>query len=218
METPPNTPSPNETPPRPAAPLPLFWRLLESWFRRTYHIEPVDDRPDGLLAYNLYVYRGPEVRLQDGEVVRDGDQVMEMHFRREALLPLIADGNPRRMGIALLRLGDRDFPKVGLLLEEDPRLAEVRAVHALTLFHRGIQRFGFEVVPVREWWAERWFTWYHRMLMARDHAHGRAHVRANQEKLVTRHIWISRAEMIHRYGRAGTRREREPQIHTDKHR
>ena len=80
------------------------------------------------------------------------------------------------------------------------RLAEVKALHALTLFHRGITRWGFEVLPVREWWLQVWFTAWHRLLMARDHPRGWAHIRENREKLVTRHIWLSRAGLIRKYG------------------
>ena len=54
-------------------------------------------------------------------------------------------------------------------------------------------------MPVQEAGVERWFTWWHRLLMARDHAHGNAHVRENREKLVTKHVWVSREELIRRY-------------------
>lgn len=169
-------------------------------------MQPVTPEPDCLLAYNRFVYRGPEVMLKDGTSVRGGDAALELHFRREALLPLMRDGDPGRMALGLLQLGDRDFPLLVRALEQDPAFADVRAVHALTLFHRGITRYGFEVMPVRERHLEWWFTTWHRLLMARDHASGRAHVRANREKLVTRHIWASREGLIRRYGQNGSPR------------
>lgn len=144
-------------------------------------------------------YRGPELRLACGTVVRPGDAVLELHFRREPLLPLARQGDPARMGLGLLRLAERDLPRVAAALEEDPELREVRALHALTLFHRGIERFGFEVMPVESRPAAAWFTAWHRLLMARDHARGWRHVRENRERLVTRHVWISREELIRRH-------------------
>ena len=179
--------------------LPWYWRLLERFFQRAYQIETLDNDPDCLLAYNLFDHRGQEVRLQCGQVIRTGDRVMELHFRREVLLPLIRDGRPERMALGLLRLGDRDMPRLVQSLEREARLGDVKAVHALTLFHRGVQRYGFEVMPVRERHVEGWFTWWHRLLMARDHARGAAHVRDHGEKLVTRHIWASREALIRRY-------------------
>jgi hypothetical protein len=182
-----------------ARPLPLHWRLLEAYFHRVYHMETLENDPGALLAYNFFTYRGPDVPLSDGATVRAGDRVMELHFRREALLPLIQDGDPRRVGLALLKLGDRDIPRLARALRDDPALRDVRALHALTLFHRGIGRWGFEVRPVDEPLAERWFTWWHRLLMARDHPQGGAHIRQHQAKLVTRHVWASREALIRRY-------------------
>jgi hypothetical protein len=180
--------------------LPLFWRLLEAGFQRAYRMEPVHPAPDCLLAFNRFTHPGPDVRLQCGSVIRRGDACLEIHFRREALLPLMRDGSPARMGIGLVRLGDRDMPRLVRRLEEETELRDVRAAHALTLFHRGITRYEFEVQPMESALAERWFTWWHRLLMSRDHADGREHVRQNLEKLVTRHVWASRETLVRRYG------------------
>jgi hypothetical protein len=179
--------------------LSLLWRMLEAWFQRVYRLEPLNSEPNCLIAFNLYAHQGEPVTLQDATTLRARDTVLEIHFRREALLPLIQDGSPVRMGIRLLRLGDRDIPRLAQRLATDPALAEVRALHALTLFHRGIERFGFEVLSVKERHVEWWFTQWHRLLMARDHAEGWKHVKAHREQLVTRHIWISREEFLRRH-------------------
>ena len=179
--------------------LPWFWERLESYFQRAYRMEPLDERPECLLAFNRFEYHGDPVSLSCGETIRNGDPVLELHFRRAALLPLIRQGDPTRMGLGLLRLGDRDMPRLAAALQSDPRLAGVRAVHALTLFHRGIRRYGFEVFPMKEWYLERWFTWWHRVLMARDHADGKARIRMHPEQLVTRHVWVSSKSLIQRY-------------------
>src|SRR5438874_9370473 len=131
--------------PDPDRPLPLFWRLLEAHFHRAYRMETLEDDPASLLAYNLLRYRGPEVPLSCGEVVRAGDLVMEVHFRREALLPLMRSTDPHRLGLGLIKLADRDMPRLARVMARDARFAEVKALHALTLFHRGIGRWGFEV-------------------------------------------------------------------------
>jgi hypothetical protein len=180
--------------------LPLFWRVLEAGFQRAYRMEPVHPGADCLLAFNRFAHAGADVTLQCGSVIRRGDACLEIHFRREALLPLMRDGNPARMGIGLVRLGDRDIPRLVRRLEQEPGLREIRAAHALTLFHRGITRYGFEVQPMESPATERWFTWWHRLLMSRDHADGREHVRQNLEKLVTRHVWASRETLLRRYG------------------
>jgi len=187
------------TPPKPPVrPLPWYWRALEAWFARRSGLRTLDDDPEALLAYNLYHHGGRPVALEGG-TVHSGDLVLELHFRREALLPLIAEGDPRRAGRALLRLGRRDLPRLAAALEREPELREVRALHALTLFHRGIQHVGFQVVEMESALACRWFSWWHRLLMARDASTGAARVREHREKLVTRHIWFPREAFLRRY-------------------
>ena len=192
--------------PPPPKPLLLHWRLLEAWFQRAYAMEPVAPEPDCLLAFNRYRHRGETVTLQDGVEVREGDALLEIHFRREALLPLMQDGDPARMGFNLIKLGDRDLPRLARRLADDPALADIKALHALTLFYRGISRYGFENHPVKQRHVEWWFTFYHRLLMARDHAHGRKHIQEFKQRLVTRHAYVSVPELQRRVATLESRR------------
>jgi len=178
--------------------LPLPWRLLEAHFQRVYQVRPVDGDPDALLAYNPFRHAGPELRLQCGLTIYKGDPLLEVHFRRAALLPLIQDGDSTRMGLGLIRLADRDIPRLAAALEREPELREVKALHALTLFHRGVTRYGFEVRPVKERPLEWWFTWWMRLLLARDHAWGAGRLKVGTEALVVKHVWVSRETLIQR--------------------
>ncbi len=183
-----------------AAPLlPLHWRWIEAWFQRSLQVRTLEDDPACLLAYNLAKHVGADVRLQCGTVLRPGDAILELHFRREALAPLAQDGDPRRMGLALLKLGDRDMPRLARALRDEPELQLVKAAHALTMFHRGIARYGFEVHPIRPRHQEWWFTTWQRLLMARDHPDGSKRISEFKDRLIARHIWVSRDALINRY-------------------
>lgn len=192
-------PSPNHGAPAGAPPLPRAWQWVEDYFHRKYDMRVLDDDPGALIAYNLFRHSGPVVSLPHGESVKPGDLAMELHFRREALVPLIQDGDPRRVGLALRRLGERDLPRITQALETLPELRDVKALHALTLFHRGIDKMGFTILPMTDWWAERWFSWYHQLLMARDAKQGAERVKRYRDKLITRHIWAGRESFIRRW-------------------
>lgn len=189
-------------------PLPWYWRLLEGYFARTYRTEILEGDPGSLFAFNLYAHVGPEVTLKCGTRVAAGDPVMELHFRREGLAPLAEHPDPAGLALGLLQLADREVPRLASVLEADPRFASVKAMHALTLFHRGIRRYGFEVFPVQEKHLEVWFTFWQKLLLRRDHPHGDRAVAGQGEEAVVRHVWVSRVELIRRYGSNGTRRPR----------
>lgn len=185
-------------------PLPWHWRLLEAYFARAYRTEILGGEPGSLFAFNLFAHRGPEIVLKCGTRVRAGDTVMEVHFRREGLAPLAAQADSTGLGLGLLLLADREVPRLAGELARDPRFAEVKALHALTLFHRGIRRYGFEVFPVRERPVERWFTWWQKLLLRRDHPHGEKAVAGSGEAAVVRHVWVSREALVRRYGPTST--------------
>lgn len=131
-------------------------------------MEAVTSEPDCLLAFNIFRYGGPSLTLPDGSQLERGDLVAEIHFRRRAVQQLASLGSPVRMAAGLLQYGDRDLPRFVDRLQSEPLLRQVKAAHAVTLFHRGIQRYGFTVYPVRPAWRARWFTWWHSLLMRRD--------------------------------------------------
>jgi hypothetical protein len=130
--------------------------------------------------------------------------VAEIHFRREALLPL-AGLDPARVAIRMLKLADQDFPLLARRLEEEPALREVRALHALTLFHGAAARYGFQIQPIPEPHLEWWFTTWQRQLLRRDHRGGGEHARQIGAGLVARHIWLSREALIQRCADRGER-------------
>ena len=189
-----------------AAGLPRHWFLLEQFFARLYGVQPLGPEPDHLFAFNLRPHGESELRLRCGTRVGPGDTVMELHFRREGLAPLAAAADPASMGMGLLLLADREVPRLAAALENDPRLAGVTSLHALTLFHRGIRRYGFEVMPLEPRLHEWWFTWWQLRLLVRDHPHGRGSLPGGLNERVVRRVWISRQELLRRYGRNGTRR------------
>lgn len=185
--------------------LPVHWRWIEDWFTRRYGIVPLDGRPGCLFAFNLFRHGGGAVVLPGGETLKPGDLAMEIHFRRAALLPLAAAESPVALGIGLLRLADRETPRLADRLASDPALADVRALHAVTLFHRGITRYGFDARPLASDLQARWLTWWQLRLLFRDHPAAtslRESIRAHPEAWKVREVWASRAAFCERYGKA----------------
>jgi len=179
--------------PFPVPELPPAWRLVEKAFSRALRVQPLTDRPDCLIAYSLYRHRGRAVPLQDGVEVRAGMLVAELHFRRESAVAMASLQDPLRAGMEMLKSADRDVPLLADALQTDAHLRDVQALHGLTLFHRGLHRYGFEVRPIEPAWRERWFTWWQKALMKRDQAPGATDTGAYG---ASREIWVSRERLI----------------------
>lgn len=66
------------------------WAAWERLMLRRHPTLPA--RPGGLFRFRIQDYRGPEVRLADGTVVRTGDRIAELHFDNEAFGALRRSG------------------------------------------------------------------------------------------------------------------------------
>lgn len=175
-------------------------------FAARFGIRPLDDRPDGLFAYNLFRHSGAELHLEDGTVIAPGELLMELHFRREALAPLGKRPDPVSLGLSLIRLADREVPLLAHRLRTDPGLSEIRAMHAISMFHRGIRRYGFEVLPLESRRQAAFLTWWQLKLLLRDHPAaadiGRQIAAAGAREdnpWTVRHVWLSREALLRRY-------------------
>jgi hypothetical protein len=172
------------------------WDLYERAWARLYRLEPVGDV--GLLAIGPATHRGPTVTLGDETVIAAGDAVCELHFDRHHVMRLHADLPPRRVIFALRRDSERSVRQLAALVARDPRYATVKAFRGTTLFWEGTTYFGCEVRTLEGRWMPRFFAWYLKMLMARDHPLGWS--RLQGRNLEPRVVWLSRQELLRRYG------------------
>jgi hypothetical protein len=182
-----------EPPPRRETALPPHWAVLERGFTRFYGIRPANPDGTGLLAYSVYRHRGAPAKLRRGAVVRSGDLLVEIHLRREGVLEILAEPDPLRRGVTLLKAARAGMRCLAQRLAHEPDLAEVCGTHALTLYHIILAQCGFEVHPLTNRWAERWYTTWQRRLFQRDAGAAGALLPADT---VVRHAWLSREELF----------------------
>jgi len=176
-----------------------LWETYERAWARAYRLEPVGD--EGVITAGLAGHHGPAVTLRDGTVVVRGDVVAEVHYNRHFLRRLHLEGSDRRRAVALVRASEGALRDLAALVATDPRYRAVRALRATSLFWEGAQYLGFEVRPMESARAQRMLGWYLRTLMARDHPQGRR--RLAGRTLEPRLLWMSRGELLRRYGPAG---------------
>jgi hypothetical protein len=177
-----------------------LWRAYDATYR-WYH--RVEDLPgESVVRINVAPHRGRTVALGDGTVVRAGDLVGFIHFnngRVRAIHERTRD--PARAGILMRRAFERSLEILARLGEADPRYRTVKAFTALTIFHQGAQRAGFEIFPPRSKLSAKIVAAYGRSLLTRFHPRGAERVR-RARFAEARVLWISRAELFRRYAPA----------------
>lgn len=177
-----------------------IWMLWEGCFLKLFRIVPVDGH-NPLLRLRVRTYSGRRtLRLSDGEEIRKGDRVLELHLDNETLYRLgTGSVNTVHLAIQLIRGMEHLLPQIGRLVQTNPRFCDIKGLYGVSMIHRGAKQLGFTVIDlpkgINAWVAKL----YLRLLLAVIHPRGRERLHIHAEKLVPKIIAISRKELIARY-------------------
>ena len=151
-----------------------------------------------ILTLGPAIHYGSDLLLRDGTMLHPGARVGELHLDRTRVAHLHRTVAPRCLGLALRRELEQALRRLARMVVEHPHGYELDAFRGTTLFWREAQRLGFEVGAGDTGWYLGFLGWYQRMLLARDHPLGRR--RLQGRRWAARTIWLSRRELLRRYG------------------
>jgi len=179
------------------------WMAWEHLFHVLLRLKPVvSDDPRSFLFYRVTVYRGRPLPLPDGETLRPGDRIVELHMNNELLREIGRNARSSlQLAIQLIRKAEESMPALAAAVAglNDP---SVKAALGTSLVNRGPERFGFAVEDLPPgpfaWFAQR----YLKILLSVIHPRGKNRLEERSELLVPKQIYISTRELLRRYGRA----------------
>jgi peptidoglycan/xylan/chitin deacetylase (PgdA/CDA1 family) len=176
------------------------WMLWEKLFIRLLHIEPVD-RSNPLLRLRVREYQGSmPIMLDDGECIRKGDLVAELHLDNDRLFRLGAlSRNTTQLAIQLIRGMEQLLPRVTERFQNDPTFRNVKGLYGISLINRGPQQLGFTVVDLPKGFFARITTWYLRILLSVIHPQGKKRLSTKSEMLVPKIVAMSKKQLVERY-------------------
>ena len=172
------------------------WNGYEQAWNAWHGVEQLGQ--DTILTLGPAVYCGSDLLLRDGTMIHAGAQLGELHLDRARVAYLHRTVAPSRLGLVLRRELEHTLRRLAQMVVERPHAYELEAFRSTTLFWREARRLGFEVGACESSWRLGFLGWYQRMLLARDHPHGCR--RLQGRRWAARTIWLSRRELLRRYG------------------
>jgi hypothetical protein len=147
------------------------------------------------------------VHLADRTLAQRGDRIGVLHLDNTRITAIHDPRlSPMAVGLEFRRLLIESLDTLAVDVRSGGRLAEVSAFMAVTIFHRGLRRLGFEAEPDGLFWP-RVTAVYQRALLASLHPDGVLRL----DRVVfapAARLWISRDRLLALHG-AG-RRARQP--------
>lgn len=147
--------------------------------------------------------------LGDGAAIRRGDRIGVLHMNNEQVVQLhVRSLTPMALGLEFRRQLFASLETLAILSRQGGRFQDIVAFTAVTIFHHGLARAGFEIE--KDGVAFGPFTGaYQRALLASLHPAGRSRLLRLAEARPER-LWISRGKLLALYSPAGPGWERAP--------
>ncbi len=180
----------------------LFWPVWEFIMGVFVHTRPVPYAPNGLLGARLAHYHGSPVELPDGQQVRKGDPIIELHFRNKMFLQVA----PKVSSWRLMHMIAEDMGALAQWVETTDFGTTPKAVLGVTLMSRGAPRLGFMVRDrphTLHNWLERFFM---TGLLVLYHTRGTERLsQGTTYGQYPQEVWMSRDELLRRFGKESPR-------------
>lgn len=176
-----------------------FWYIVELTIARLYHIQPVNEM---FRVSPANWHHGERVDETGRPVMMNGWAALDLHIQNETVITLSTPNDNRGL-VKALRLTKNGFRDLARMLQYDERYASVHVVMAVTLMNRGMEMLGFHVEELPNNSEKRRLQRYMQFLMGFYHPEGFKRLKYGRQALELRLIWMSREEMLTRYGHAG---------------
>lgn len=190
-----------------------LWMKWEKAFHLVFGINPIDVN-NRFLHARVRIYRGKTVRLADGEEIRKGDRIAELHFDNELLFTMTTGSrSSTQLAIRMIRATEQLLPKILRLILNHPSYQNIKGVYGVSLIHRGTKQFGFTVIDLPKGRLSFFTRVYLRILLLVVHPMGKQRLQTKTDLLIPKIIAMSTKELKRKYEiENGTKIEKEKKM------
>ncbi|AMN45719.1 hypothetical protein ACG33_01075 [Steroidobacter denitrificans] len=137
-------------------------------------------------------YRGPELRFEDGTLLRDKDALGRLHFNN-ANIAALGEGSMHRVGLRFAKLMRESLRHLAEAASSDPQLQDVRVFQGVTGMPAHGEVVGFVSTPLPRTWRSRLLAGHFRLLIWVFAPAARIRARARTEP---RLYWLTRSALM----------------------
>jgi hypothetical protein len=162
--------------------------LVDAWYYRRYRLSALGP----VLFLGQTRYRGPELRFEDGTLLRDNDPIGRLHFNNASIAAL-GEGSLHRVGFKFAKLMRQSLRTLAEVAQSDPSLRDVSVFQGMTWLPAHGEVVGFVSTPMPKSWRSRLLAGYFRLLMSVFAPAARIRARSSAEP---RLYWLTRTALV----------------------
>jgi hypothetical protein len=172
----------------------LGW--VDAWYYRRYKLQTLGP----VLFIGRARYRGPELRFEDGTLLRENDYIGRLHFNNASIAAL-GEGSMHRVGFRFAKLMRESLRRLAEAAHNDPTFADVRVFQGTTWIPAHGEVVGFVSTPLPRSWKTWLLSAHFKMLMWVFAPSGRIRSREQAEP---RLYWLTREALARNLGKLKT--------------
>lgn len=173
-----------------------LWLVWEQVFQTIFQVKTISPS-DPFLHYRLRKYQGEPVQMENGELLKKGDKIIELHFDNRQLFELgVRSRSTAQLAIRLIRHMEKELPRLAERIAGDVDLAEAKALYGVSMINRGPEKFGFMVLDLPKGWFARSTKFYLSILLSVIHPAGSARLKERSEELVPKMMLMSVSQLL----------------------
>ena len=134
--------------------------LVDAWYFRRYKLKTLGP----VLFVGRAHYRGPELKFEDGTLLRDNDVIGRLHFNNASIAAL-GEGSMHRVGFRFAKLMRESLRKLAETAQTDPTFADVSVFQGTTWIPSHGEVVGFVSTPMPNTWKTKLLSAHFKMLM-----------------------------------------------------
>jgi hypothetical protein len=162
--------------------LPL-WLAYERVFMKVFKLKTLDEE-NPFFHYRIRPFKGRPIQMYNGDELRRGDLIAELHLDNERLYQLGTESRSHvHLAIKLIRLAQKQLPTMTEILKR-PEFSHVKAIYGISMVHRGVKQLGFQVIDMPRGLLYYLTRLYLRFLVSVIHPNGRDRLKENTEELI----------------------------------
>jgi hypothetical protein len=171
-------------------------RWVDAWYYRRYKLQTLGP----VLFVGRTRYHGPELRFEDGTLLRENDYIGRLHFNNASIAAL-GEGSMHRVGFRFAKLIRESLRKLAEAAHNDPTFADVRVFQGTTWIPSHGEVVGFVSTPLPKSWKTWLLSAHFKMLMWVFAPSSRIRAREPAEP---RLYWLTREALSRNLGKLKT--------------
>lgn len=137
----------------------VFWSLLDPIYYLCTRLEYVKDKDHNrsIFRVRLTKYKGREILLSDGTIIKKNDLLLKIHLHNVCLLKeLNRLESEIKKGRYIYNKVQKDLPNIVKYLRDHKEFGNIKGIIGITILNKGSERLGFEKFDIKNS-VYKWF-------------------------------------------------------------